>query len=78
MLTVSPQNRPSLRSFSGWGTRLLKDFELLELPKEAAFVQYSAIMQAVCLESEIYLAEINDVVYVLVTNDLHAISGRAS
>ncbi|KAH3850148.1 hypothetical protein DPMN_092554 [Dreissena polymorpha] len=77
MLTVSHQNRPSLRNQSGWGTRLLVDFELLELCKEAAFAQYSAILQAVCLKSEIYIA-INDVVYVLVTNDLHDISGIAS
>ncbi|KAH3800308.1 hypothetical protein DPMN_153941 [Dreissena polymorpha] len=78
MLTVYPKNRPSLRSQSGWGRRLLVDFELLELSKEAAFVQYSAILQAVCLESGINIAEINDVVNVLVTNDLHDTSGRAS
>jgi hypothetical protein len=64
---------PSLRSQSGWGTRLLVDFELLEVCNEAAFVQYSAILQAVCLKSEIYIADINDVVYVLVTTDLHMI-----
>ncbi|KAH3712451.1 hypothetical protein DPMN_162232, partial [Dreissena polymorpha] len=61
---------PSLRSQSWWGTRLLVDFELLEVCNEAAFVQYSAILQAVCLKSEIYIADINDV-YVLVTTDLH-------
>ncbi|KAH3818671.1 hypothetical protein DPMN_120393 [Dreissena polymorpha] len=49
---------PSLRSQSGWGTRLLVDFELLEVCNEAAFVQYSAILQAVCLKSEIYIADI--------------------
>ncbi|KAH3721728.1 hypothetical protein DPMN_064676 [Dreissena polymorpha] len=64
---------PSLRSQSGWGTRLLVDFELLEVCNEAAFVQYSAILQAVCLKLEIYIADINDVVYVLVTTDLHMI-----
>jgi hypothetical protein len=48
------------------------DFELLEVCNEAAFVQYSAILQAVCLKSEIYIADINDV-YVLVTTDLHMI-----
>ncbi|KAH3830578.1 hypothetical protein DPMN_103823 [Dreissena polymorpha] len=77
-MTVSPKNRPSLRSQSGWGTRLLVDFELLELSKEAAFVQYSAILQAVCLESAIYIAETSDAVYVVVTNDLYDISGRTS
>ncbi|KAH3799917.1 hypothetical protein DPMN_107564 [Dreissena polymorpha] len=64
---------PSLRSQSGWGTRLLVDFELLGVCNEAAFEQYSAILQAVCLKSEIYIADINDVVYVLVTTDLHMI-----
>ncbi|KAH3816930.1 hypothetical protein DPMN_118455 [Dreissena polymorpha] len=64
---------PSLRSQSGWGRRLLVDFELLEVCNEAAFVQYSAILQAVCLKSEIYIADINDVVYVLVTTDMHMI-----
>ena len=49
------------------------DFELLEVCNEAAFVQYSAILQAVCLKLEIYIADINDVVYVLVTTDLHMI-----
>ncbi|KAH3841604.1 hypothetical protein DPMN_115075 [Dreissena polymorpha] len=57
---------------------MLVDIEWLELSKEAAYVQYSAILQAVCLKSEIFIAEINDVVYVLVTNDLHDSSGRAS
>ncbi|KAH3696578.1 hypothetical protein DPMN_084054 [Dreissena polymorpha] len=79
MLTVSPKKTGlRVRSQSGWGTRLLVDFELLELSKEAAFVQESAILQAVCLGSEIYIAEINDVLKVLVTNDLHDISGRES
>ncbi|KAH3823337.1 hypothetical protein DPMN_125135 [Dreissena polymorpha] len=64
---------PSLRSQSGWGTKLLVDFELLEVCNEAAFVQYLAILQAVCLKSEIYIADINDVVYVLVPTDLHMI-----
>ncbi|KAH3696590.1 hypothetical protein DPMN_084066 [Dreissena polymorpha] len=57
---------------------MLVDFELLERSKEAAFVQDSAILQAVCLRSEIYIAEINDVLKVVVTNDLHDISGRES